>query len=218
MKNPFTLNEWIQVASSIGQCISAVGAMLASLFAYITIREMKNQSLLQKSELLIQYGPKLHIEWIPEASNSHSDNHCFPDNEQEIERLSDKTQQRLFSVLCEWRKNPSTRAFPQKFITLAIQNIQAEAMVGTAKNIHGTLEIYVKNTNSGHPPVHYCQVDFNAGDCQAKNNLKLPIKVEGVPEFSVKLLSLVYNVEGTKQVFDNWSGSDTYSYSTPETV
>jgi hypothetical protein len=71
-------SDWIQMFAAIGQCTSGVGALIAAWFAYITIRQMRQQSEqmrlqaeVERKGFIAQYGPKLYVKWS-------SENHVIP--------------------------------------------------------------------------------------------------------------------------------------------
>jgi hypothetical protein len=212
--NPLTLTDWVQILAAIGQCVAGIGAMLAAGFAVLTINQMRQQSEVQKREFAIRYGPKLYIDWSAEnhiASTAALDH--FPQNEQRVALLPDGPEKRIFQILSEWWNNPSDKACPTKFVVLNIHNAQADPTIGTARNVRGTIEMYVKNPVIGHPLLHYCRFDFAIGDCRASNTVQIPIRIEGVPEFSMKIITLKYDIQGEPKSIGVWSGPDAYAYS-----
>ncbi|MCX7840625.1 MAG: hypothetical protein N2559_14415, partial [Anaerolineae bacterium] len=136
-----SISDWIQVFAALGQCTSGIGAMLAALFAYFTIRQMKVESERKRKDFIIQYGPKIHVQWSKEnnvAADALWDK--FPRTPDQVERLQDEAAKKVFKVLSGWWEKPSEKACPTKYVVLNIQNIQSEPMSGIARNLQGRLE------------------------------------------------------------------------------
>jgi hypothetical protein len=220
LQNQLSLADWIQLFAVVGQCASGVGALLAAWFAYRTVNQiqiqseqMRSQVETERSSFIAQYGPKLYVNWTSEDHVTAKPSlDKFPQSVLQIEHLPNGPEKRAYEVLAKWWEKPSDKASPSKFVVLNIQNSQADSTIGIARNLCGTLSMSIRYPERNFPPHHLCEFDFSVGDCRPGDMLKLPIRIEGVPDFTINLISLRYEVDGNPQPLNTWVGNSLYAF------
>ena len=70
----------------------------------------------------------------------------------------------------------------------------------------------IKKISAGHPPFYLHTTDFTINTIKAGETAKIPIRVEGIPEFTFEIKSLKYYPETENEEISSWAGSKTYLF------
>ena len=205
--------QW-EALAAISQLIAGLGTLLAAWFAFMTVRQMREDSRLLRKEFTANFGAQMRISWAAEDRVNPVDvKPKFPSNSAQVDSLEDASANLIFTTLSTWWSSPSRNACPMKYVVLSIHNTQANYLSGAAQELCGEIEMQVKNPYPPYDPlIIYSVFDFSLGDCAAGQSHKIPIRVEGAPQFAFKIISLTYLSENGDRTTVHAFGNQEYIF------